>query len=58
MNLSLAQCRQHLGKAADGLTDDEVVEIRNALDMFADVLIASFLQSNSRPKNDATELAE
>ncbi len=58
MELDILQCRKLLGKAAEGLTDDEVMEIQRALDAFADVLIASFLQSNSRPKNDATELAE
>ncbi len=58
MELDILQCRKLLGKAADGLTDDEVMEIQRALDAFADALVASFLQSNSRPKNDATELAE
>jgi predicted house-cleaning noncanonical NTP pyrophosphatase (MazG superfamily) len=39
--LTLKQCKEILSKEADGLTDNEILEIRDWLSVFAEIIIES-----------------
>jgi hypothetical protein len=46
--ISIARCRELLGDEADGLSDDEVDQIRRHADAMAHVIIEMFLEEARR----------
>lgn len=47
MKLTLEQCRHILAERAEGMTDEEVMQLRDALYAFANTLIDKFLSKES-----------
>jgi hypothetical protein len=48
MKPTVEHCRQILGKRAEGMTDDEVLQVRDALAAFANVLIDKYLSEQEQ----------
>jgi hypothetical protein len=46
--MSIARCREVLGREADGLTDAEVDQIRRHADAMAHVLVEIFLEQRAQ----------
>jgi len=53
--LTVEQCRRILGRRAEGMTDDQVIQQRDALYALAGALIEQYLsaKSESDPPQDA-----
>lgn len=43
MSLSVEQCRQILGERAEGMTDEQIIQLHDALYGFANTLIDRYL---------------
>jgi hypothetical protein len=50
--LTVKECREILEKEADGLTDEEVIQIREWLSMMADIVIESVEKSHTNIRQD------
>lgn len=46
--LTLARCREHLGKVAASMTDEQVLEIRDQADQLAEAIFNHWLRRKSR----------
>lgn len=47
MKLTADQCRQILGVRAEGMTDEQVMQLHDALHAFADTLIDKFISAKT-----------
>lgn len=55
MSLSIDQCRKILGKRAEGMTDEEIIQLHSALCGIANTLIDKFLFDRSETNSERSE---
>jgi hypothetical protein len=53
--LTVKECREILEQDAEGLTDEEVIQIRDWLSMMADIAIESVAKSRAEKENKKDE---
>lgn len=53
--LTVKECREILEQDAEGLTDEEVIQIRDWLSMMADIAIESVEKSRAKKENNKHE---
>ena len=53
--LTVKECREILEQDAEGLTDEEVIQIRDWLSMMADIAIKSVEKSRAEKENKKNE---
>ena len=53
--LTVKECREILEQDAEGLTDEEVIQIRDWLSMMADIAIESVEKSRAEKENKKNE---